>query len=70
MMWGSDYPHSESTWPNSRASIAQAVAAVPAGAARRILGLNPIDFCRFDADVLTSAAARIGPSPAEVPAAA
>ncbi|MBL7496691.1 amidohydrolase [Frankia sp. CNm7] len=66
MMWGSDYPHTESTWPESRKSIAAAVAGVPATEARQILGLNAIDFYGFDADLLAATAARIGPSPAEV----
>ncbi|CUU59388.1 Predicted metal-dependent hydrolase, TIM-barrel fold [Parafrankia irregularis] len=66
MMWGSDYPHTEGTWPDSRGSIAAAVAGVPPAEARRILGLNAIDFYRFDAELLTSAAAELGPTPAQL----
>ncbi|WP_198318609.1 amidohydrolase family protein [Pseudofrankia inefficax] len=69
MMWGSDYPHTESTWPDSRKSISAAVAGVPAEEARRILGLNAIEFYGFDPDLLTSTASRIGPAPAEILAA-
>ena len=29
MMWGSDYPHSESTFPQSRKILAEILAAVP-----------------------------------------
>ena len=29
MMWGSDYPHSESTFPQSRQILAQILAGVP-----------------------------------------
>ena len=29
MMWGSDYPHSESTFPQSRKIVAEILAGVP-----------------------------------------
>ena len=66
VMWGSDYPHTEATWPDSRGSIAAAVAGVPAGEARRMLGLNAIDFYGFDRATIEAAANRIGPSAGEL----
>lgn len=69
VMWGSDYPHTESTWPNSRQSIAAAVADVPADEARNILGLNAIEFYGFDRAILDPVAERIGPEASEILAA-
>jgi predicted TIM-barrel fold metal-dependent hydrolase len=40
LMWGSDYPHFDSTWPHSRAAIARNFAGVPEGEAALILGGN------------------------------
>jgi predicted TIM-barrel fold metal-dependent hydrolase len=61
IMWGSDYPHTEATWPNSRASIADAVSDVPAEESKRMLGLNAAEFYGFDLAVLQAAAERVGP---------
>jgi predicted TIM-barrel fold metal-dependent hydrolase len=66
VMWGSDYPHTESTWPDSRGSIAAAIADVPIDEARRMLGLNAVDFYGFDRPALDAVAARIGPRPSEL----
>jgi len=37
VMWASDYPHADSTWPESRRAIEDNFKHVPAGARRRIL---------------------------------
>jgi predicted TIM-barrel fold metal-dependent hydrolase len=66
VMWGSDYPHTEATWPDSRGAIAAAVAGVPADEARRMLGLNAVDFYRFDLPTVRAAADRIGPAAGEL----
>lgn len=49
LMWAADYPHSDSTWPNSQAVIARDFAAVAAderaailgGNVARVYGINP-----------------------------
>ena len=45
MMWGSDYPHSESTFPQSRKILAEILAGVPddeqAKPARTTIGESP-----------------------------
>lgn len=49
LIWGSDYPHPEGTWPHSRASLAQQLAGVPpaerramvGGTASRLFGFGP-----------------------------
>lgn len=40
LMWASDYPHSDSTWPDSQAVIARDFAGVPDSDRSRILGGN------------------------------
>jgi predicted TIM-barrel fold metal-dependent hydrolase len=40
LMWASDYPHSDSTWPNSQAVITRDFAGVPADERGQILGGN------------------------------
>jgi len=38
LVWGSDYPHPEGTWPDSRASLATQLAGVPDDEAARMAG--------------------------------
>jgi uncharacterized protein len=40
LMWASDYPHSDSTWPESQAVLAKHFAGVPDGERRRIIADN------------------------------
>ncbi len=47
-MWGSDYPHSDATWPNSRAAIARSMAGVPEDVARKITSANAAKLYRMD----------------------
>jgi predicted TIM-barrel fold metal-dependent hydrolase len=49
LMWASDYPHSDSTWPRSRAVIARDFAGVPEGEREMILGGNVAGLYRLDA---------------------
>ena len=37
VMWASDYPHADSTWPESQKAIEDNFKDVPAGSRRRIL---------------------------------
>jgi predicted TIM-barrel fold metal-dependent hydrolase len=52
MMWGSDYPHSESTFPQSRAILEQILAGVPAHEQAKIVGENVARLYHFDAERL------------------
>ena len=54
MLWGSDFPHAESNWPESQRSIDEMFADVPEDEAARILGGNAIDYFRIDASKLPS----------------
>src|SRR5262244_1880920 len=48
MMWGSDYPHSESTFPQSRKIIAEILAGVPEDEQAKIVGGNTARVYGFD----------------------
>jgi predicted TIM-barrel fold metal-dependent hydrolase len=60
-MFGADFPHRESTWPNSCAWIRDAFVGVPEEEGRLILGENAIRYFGFDGDALRTVADRIGP---------
>jgi predicted TIM-barrel fold metal-dependent hydrolase len=49
LMWGSDYPHSESTFPQSRKILAEILAGVPAHEQAKIVGSNTARVYGFDA---------------------
>src|SRR5262245_30515926 len=53
MMWGSDYPHSESTFPRSRKILADILAGVPDDEQAKIVGANTARVYRFDVARLT-----------------
>ena len=62
MMWGSDYPHSKSTFPQSRKILVKILEGVPAGEQAKpapdrdpgIAALNTARVCNFDAAKLTA----------------
>ena len=53
MMWGSDYPHSESTFPRSRKILAAILAGVPHDEQAKIAAGNTARVYRFDVARLT-----------------
>jgi predicted TIM-barrel fold metal-dependent hydrolase len=61
LMWGSDFPHMEGTWPNTLDWLRVALDGVAEPDVRRILGENAIDFYGLDANMLGSVAERVGP---------
>jgi predicted TIM-barrel fold metal-dependent hydrolase len=48
VMWGSDYPHRDGTWPFSQKAIEEQFRDVPAPIARKILGENARRVYRLD----------------------
>jgi predicted TIM-barrel fold metal-dependent hydrolase len=56
MMWGSDYPHSESTFPRSRQILDEILADVPADERAKIVGTNAARLYGFDTARLALAA--------------
>jgi predicted TIM-barrel fold metal-dependent hydrolase len=53
IMWGSDYPHSESTFPRSRQVLHQILTGVPEDEQARIVGHNAARLYHFDVGRLT-----------------
>src|SRR5262249_8954134 len=56
MMWGSDYPHSESTFPQSRKILAEILEGVPDDEQAKIAGGNTARVYNFDVARLTAPA--------------
>jgi len=66
IMWGSDYPHLEGTWPNTREALTETFYDFAEEDIRAILGLNAANVYGFDVDALSPVAQEIGPSIAEI----
>jgi predicted TIM-barrel fold metal-dependent hydrolase len=61
ILFGRDYPHHESTWPQTKAYLADAFQGVPEDEARKMIGENGIRFFGLDRERLATIAKRIGP---------
>ncbi|HXZ85652.1 MAG TPA: amidohydrolase family protein, partial [Myxococcota bacterium] len=68
LMWGSDYPHAEGTWPHSRAALRETFAGVPPTEVSAMLGGNAARVYGFELAKLEPLARRVGPSTAELAA--
>jgi predicted TIM-barrel fold metal-dependent hydrolase len=66
IMWGSDYPHNEGSYPYSLEALRLTFAGVNPGEVQAMVGGNAAALYGFDVDALSSVAARIGPRVAEV----
>ena len=76
VMWGTDYPHPEGTWPHTAAKLRADFAEVPVDDTAELLGLTAARVYGFDLDELRPIAeshrpytrvARPGPHPAQRP---
>jgi predicted TIM-barrel fold metal-dependent hydrolase len=61
IMWGSDYPHPEGTWPETRQQMIEAMRGIPEADAAAMLGGNAARVYGFDTEKLAPLVARIGP---------
>jgi len=66
IMWGTDYPHPEGTWPNTVARLRSDFGDVPVEDARLLLGGTAARCYGFDVDVLRPIADRVGPTPEDL----
>jgi hypothetical protein len=66
ILWGSDYPHYEGTFPNSRKAIRHTFHDKPEPEVRAILGENAARLYGFDLTKLRPWADKHGPTPDEV----
>jgi predicted TIM-barrel fold metal-dependent hydrolase len=64
LMWGSDYPHPEGTWPETRPQLLANFRGVPEPELAAMLGGNALRVYGFDEGKLAPLAARIGPEKA------
>lgn len=65
LMWGSDYPHPEGTWPHTKADLKDAFAGFPEDDVAAILGGNAIKFYDFDKSAIDKVAKEVGPLKSE-----
>jgi predicted TIM-barrel fold metal-dependent hydrolase len=66
IMWGSDYPHDEGTYPYTTLSLRQIFHDWPEADLRRVLAGNTAALYGFDLDALAEPASRLGPTVSEV----
>jgi predicted TIM-barrel fold metal-dependent hydrolase len=66
VMWGTDYPHPEGTWPHTVERLAKDFRDVPVEDARKMLGETAARCYGFDLDALAPIADKIGPTPADL----
>ena len=61
IMWGSDYPHPEGTWPRHARRCSRPSTACPSAEIAAMLGGNAARVYGFDTEKLAPLVARIGP---------
>ncbi|WP_101757364.1 amidohydrolase family protein [Oceanicoccus sp. KOV_DT_Chl] len=66
IMWGSDYPHMEGTWPNTMTALQQSFGTVPELEVRSMLGEKAAEVFGFDLSQLRSVADRVGPELSQI----
>ena len=66
MLWGTDFPHPEGTWPNTHEWLCKTFFDIPIDETRRMLGLSAAEIFGFDLDALAPLAEKIGPTPTDL----
>ncbi len=66
IMWGSDFPHLEGTFPYSAEALAHTFEGVPEDEVAKMVGENAAALYGFDLTALTPLAQQFGPSRAAV----
>lgn len=61
ILWGSDFPHPEGTWPLTAPQMRETFAGLPEDEIAAMLGGNAARFYGFDVEALAPLVARIGP---------
>jgi predicted TIM-barrel fold metal-dependent hydrolase len=70
IMWGSDFPHAEGTWPHTREKLREAFAGVGRDEVVRMVGGTAAKVYGFDLEKLAPLADRVGPRAEELGAVA
>jgi predicted TIM-barrel fold metal-dependent hydrolase len=66
LMWGSDYPHLEGTWPNTMDALRATFGTYPERETRAILGTTAAEVYGFDLERLTPIGDKIGPALSDI----
>jgi predicted TIM-barrel fold metal-dependent hydrolase len=66
LMWGSDYPHMEGTWPNTMDKLRETFCEVAEDEIRAMLGDTAVEVFGFDRAKLRGVADRIGPELSDI----
>jgi predicted TIM-barrel fold metal-dependent hydrolase len=66
VMWGTDYPHPEGTWPNTVERLRKDFGDVPVGDTRKMLSDTAARCYGFDVEALRPIAEKIGPTPEDL----
>ena len=65
IMWGSDFPHPEGSWPNTRAKLTEVMSGIPEAEITMMLSSNASRCYDLDEHKLIKIAERIGPAKSE-----
>jgi predicted TIM-barrel fold metal-dependent hydrolase len=65
IMWGTDYPHPEGSWPFTRKQMVETFHGLPEDEIEAMLGGNAVEFYGLDLDRLNAIASRVGPERSE-----
>ena len=65
VMWGTDYPHPEGSWPKTREKLVTYMKGLPEPEIQAMLSANALNCYDLDAGALNTIAARIGPPKSE-----
>jgi hypothetical protein len=65
-MWGSDYPHMESAWPQTREKLRTLMKGIAEDEVKAMVGGNAIECYGIYQTGLASTVQRIGPSTEEI----
>jgi predicted TIM-barrel fold metal-dependent hydrolase len=66
LMWGTDYPHLEGTWPNTMEKLQETFSEYPEEEIRGILGTNAAQVYGFDPQRLAPIVEKFGPEVSEI----
>lgn len=66
LMWGTDYPHPEGSWPHTRDRLETDFQQVSVEDTRLLLGLNAVRCYDLDLPALTQIAEQVGPRPTDL----
>jgi hypothetical protein len=62
VLWGTDYPHPEGTWPNTAQQMCDSLRGLTEKELEAVLGRNAALLYDLDLPALNALAARIGPT--------